>query len=167
MRCGMMSSRGSLLLMADADGATLFRDIERLELALSRPFGIAVGSRAHVVSEAVARRSALRNLLMRAFHLVVRWVGIKGIRDTQCGFKLFTRDAARVVFPCMHVERWAFDVEALWIAQGHKLPVAEVPVNWQEIDGSKLDPLWASVEMLRDMIRIKLAYTFGIWRLWK
>ncbi len=163
----MMSAGGRLLLMVDADGATLFRDLERLMAAILPPRGVAVGSRAHVVSEAVARRSALRNLLMWGFHWVVRWVGIAGVRDTQCGFKLFCRDAARVIFPCLHVERWAFDVEMLWIAQGHELPVAEVPVNWQEIDGSKLDPLAASIEMLKDMVRIKLAYTFGFWKLWK
>ena len=165
VRCGMLAGRGRLLLMADADGATRFSDVARLEAALLPPRGLAVGSRAHVVSEAVARRTALRNLLMRAFHLVVRWVGVAGVRDTQCGFKLFSRAAARLIFPALHVERWAFDVEMLWIAQGLELPVAEVPVNWQEIDGSKLDPLTASLEMLLDMVRIKLAYMFGIWRL--
>jgi dolichyl-phosphate beta-glucosyltransferase len=163
----MMSARGKLLLMADADGATLFRDVERLLSAVLLPRGIAVGSRAHVVNEAVARRSALRNMLMWGFHLVVRLVGVAGVRDTQCGFKLFSREAARTIFPSLHVERWAFDVEMLWIAQGHELPVAEVPVNWQEIDGSKLDPFWASIEMMNDMIRIKLAYLLGFWRLWK
>ncbi len=167
VRCGMLAGRGRLLLMADADGATRFADLARLEAALLPPRGLAVGSRAHVVSEAVARRTALRNALMRAFHWVVRWVGVAGVRDTQCGFKLFSRAAARLIFPVLHVERWAFDVEMLWIAQGLELPVAEVPVNWQEIDGSKLDPLTASVEMLLDMVRIKLAYLLGIWRLWR
>jgi dolichyl-phosphate beta-glucosyltransferase len=167
VRCGCLAAQGKLVLMADADGATRFSDLARLEAALLPPRGLAVGSRAHVVSEAVARRTALRNVLMWVFHWVVRWVGVAGVRDTQCGFKLFSRAAARLIFPVLHVERWAFDVEMLWIAQGLELPVAEVPVNWQEIDGSKLNPLTASVEMLLDMVRCKLAYMLGIWRLWR
>ncbi len=167
VRCGMMAGRGRLLLMADADGATRFADVARLEAALLPPRGLAVGSRAHVVSEAVAKRTPFRNALMWGFHWVVRWVGVAGVRDTQCGFKLFSREAAMLIFPVLHVERWAFDVEMLWIAQGLELPVAEVPVNWQEIDGSKLDPLTASLEMMSDMVRIKMAYLLGVWRLWK
>ena len=80
--------------------------------------------------------------------------------------QLFSREAARRLFPVQHVERWAFDVELLWIAQRLNLPVVEVPVNWQEIDGSKLDPLSASIEMMLDMMRIKFAYLLGVWRVW-
>ena len=86
VRCGMMAARGRLLLMADADGATSFGDLKRLVSSLPKG-GVAVGSRAHVQDEATAERSALRNLLMRGFHLVVRAVGVRDIRDTQCGFK--------------------------------------------------------------------------------
>ena len=73
---------------------------------------VAVGSRAHLEGAAIARRSALRNLLMHAFHALVTVVGgVRGIRDTQCGFKLLSRDAARLAFGALHIERWAFDVE--------------------------------------------------------
>jgi dolichyl-phosphate beta-glucosyltransferase len=66
---------------------------------------------------------------MWGFHLVVKYIGgVKKIQDTQCGFKLFTRDAARVTFSNLHIERWAFDVEMLWLAQQHSVPVAEVQV---------------------------------------
>lgn len=111
--------------------------------------GIAVGSRAHLQDEAVAQvcvlswgvlctpgvlshvpalqRSALRTVLMHGFHgLVVVLGGVRGIRDTQCGFKLFTRSSARRVFHSLHLERWCFDVELLYIAQSMSIPVCEV-----------------------------------------
>lgn len=167
VRWGMLQARGRQLLMVDADGATRFSDLARLrsEMAL-KGLSVVVGSRAHQQDEAVARRTFLRNLLMWGFHLAVHLVGVHGIRDTQCGFKLFTREAAAKLFPALHVERWAFDVELLLLAQRLKMPIGEVPVNWSEIDGSKLDPLRATAEMLRDMVRIRAAYALGVWRVW-
>ncbi len=58
----------------------------------------------------------MRNVLMWGFHLAVTLVGVRGIRDTQCGFKLFARASAAALFPAQHVERWAFDVELLLVA---------------------------------------------------
>ena len=60
---------------------------------------------------------------------------VKGIKDTQCGFKMLTRSAASTLFQLMHIDRWAFDVELLYIAQQLKMPIKEVAVNWQEIEG--------------------------------
>ena len=132
VRRGFMQSRGKMVLMADADGATKFSDYSKLESALVSMMehtggeGIAVGSRAHKQEEAVATRSFFRNVLMWGFHFVVDMVGIKGIRDTQCGFKLFARSSVQKIFPKQHIERWAFDVELLWIAQCMKIPIKEV-----------------------------------------
>ena len=102
---------------------------------------------------------------MHGFHLVVMTLGgIRSIRDTQCGFKLFGRRSAQQVFGCLHVERWAFDLELLYVALSvYRTPVAEVAVRWQEIDGSKINLAAAAVEMLRDIVRIRLAYMFGFW----
>lgn len=170
VRRGMMQARGKALLMADADGATRFSDVQKLLVELAglrathRGHGIVVGSRAHQQDEAVARRSFFRNILMWGFHLAVHLVGVKNVKDTQCGFKVFARESACLLFPYQHVERWAFDVELLLVAQSLGIPIKEVAVNWEEIDGSKLSPLHATIEMLRDMTRIRLAYTLGIWR---
>jgi len=103
---------------------------------------------------------------MYGFHWFVFFVGVRGVADTQCGFKLFSRRSATYLFPNQHIERWAFDVELLLIAQYLNIPIKEVPVNWQEVDGSKLDPISATVEMAKDMLFIKLAYIFGIWKIW-
>lgn len=101
---------------------------------------------------------------MRGFHATLLLLGISGIADTQCGFKLFTRSAARRIFPNMHVERWIFDVEVLLLAQMTHCPIAEVQVNWHEIDGSKVKLVQASIQMGMDLLVIRLNYLLGFWR---
>ena len=92
-------------------------------------------------------------------YLVLR----NNIKDTQCGFKIFTREAAKRVFPTQHLERWAFDIEVLLLCGAKGIPVKEVPVDWQEIDGSHLNVVDAMIQMVRDMLLIKILYTFRIW----
>ncbi|CAM4792508.1 unnamed protein product [Rotaria magnacalcarata] len=111
------------------------------------------------------QRSAFRTLLMYAFHFEVWLFAVKSIRDTQCGFKLFSRESVRKIFPQMHVERWAFDVELLYITEKLNIPIFEVDVNWQEIPGSKLDPFTASFQKGIDILAIWIRYLFGIWKI--
>ena len=171
VRKGMLRARGKWLLMADADGAT---DIKALGELLARgaavavrdasgrqPRAFAVGSRAHLKKA----RSALRQFFSTSFHVVISvLLGGQTIQDTQCGFKLFTRAAARSLFGALHIERWAFDVELVYLAGLLGVPTVEVPVPWHEVGGSKLDPTSASIEMLRDIIVIRLAYLAGFWK---
>ncbi|KAI9301590.1 nucleotide-diphospho-sugar transferase [Cunninghamella echinulata] len=169
---GMLCARGEYCLMVDADGATKFSDLvkleEQLKLISKDGYGIAIGSRSHLVStEAVVKRSFIRNFLMRGFHTLVYTLGIRGIEDTQCGFKLFTRKTAQLIFPNMHVERWIFDIECLMIAQLQKVPIVEVQVNWHEIDGSKVNLITDSVQMARDLFLIRLNYVLGFWKVKK
>uniref|UniRef100_A0A803W0F9 Dolichyl-phosphate beta-glucosyltransferase n=1 Tax=Ficedula albicollis TaxID=59894 RepID=A0A803W0F9_FICAL len=144
VRTGVFSSRGEKILMADADGATKFADIEKVEEGLKNlqpwPKGMAIscGSRAHLEKDSIAKRSYFRTLLMYGFHFLVWFLCVKEIRDTQCGFKLLTREAALQTFSSLHIERWAFDVELLYIAQRMKIPIAEVAVNWTEIEGREI-----------------------------
>ncbi|KAG0163448.1 dolichyl-phosphate beta-glucosyltransferase [Apophysomyces sp. BC1034] len=166
---GMLCARGEQCLMVDADGATRFSDLSMLEKSLKNiseeGHGVAIGSRSHLVStEAVVKRSFIRNFLMRGFHMLVYILGVRGIGDTQCGFKLFTRKTAQVVFPNMHVERWIFDIECLMIAQSQNVPITEVQVNWHEIDGSKVNLMMDSVQMARDLLLIRLNYILGLWK---
>jgi len=170
VRRGMIYGRGQYLLMVDADGATRISDLERLETNLKEVerngLGVCVGSRAHLErSAAVVQRKWYRNVLMHGFHIAVDLICVRGIRDTQCGFKLFTRRTAAVLFPNLHVERWAFDVELLFLAQRLRIPCTEVDVSWQEIEGSKLDPISASLQIGRDMLRIRFNYLTGWWRM--
>ena len=167
VREGALRARGDWVLLADADGATAIGDHAKLEAAAaSAGAAVAVGSRAHLEGDAIARRSALRNLLMHAFHALVTVVGgVRGIRDTQCGFKLLRRDAARLAFGALHIERWAFDVELLYVATQCGCAVVEVPVTWTEVAGSKIDIAADSLQMARDIACVRLAYLTGLWTL--
>lgn len=90
---------------------------------------------------------------------------MRSIRDTQCGFKLLTREAAKKCFQSLHVKRWAFDVELLFIAEKLKIPLSEIAVRWTEIEGSKLVPVLSWLQMGRDLILIWLKYKIGAWKL--
>ncbi|KAF5271186.1 hypothetical protein FQR65_LT05330 [Abscondita terminalis] len=178
VRLGMLSARGSMLLFADADGATKFSDLCKLELSLTEVTegdylkepdviaskeAISVGSRAHLESDAVSSRSIFRTILMYGFHTIVWLFAVRHIKDTQCGFKLFTRKAAEACFDSLHVERWAFDAELLYIAKRLNIPVTEIAVNWTEIDGSKIIPVWSWLQMGKDLFIIWLRYQIGAW----
>ena len=164
---GMLHARGEWLLMVDADGATRISDVEALERGAKRvqrgDLAVAVGSRAHLADDAVATRAWYRNVLMYGFHFLVSTLCVRDVRDTQCGFKLFSRSAARRLFALQHLRRWCFDVELLFLAQRLGIPVVEVPVNWQEIPGSKIRLLESSLLMGRDLIIIRACYAAGIW----
>jgi len=171
VRMGVFCSRGQKILMVDADGATKFSDLQHVDKALDELKGgkngmaLCVGSRAHLQDDAVAQRSFFRNILMFGFHFLVSFLCVKDIKDTQCGFKLFTRKAALTLFSSLHVERWAFDVELLYIAQRLGIPIEEKAVNWQEIDGSKMVPIFSWIQMGKDLLLIRARYVIGAWAL--
>eukprot|EP01138_Halocafeteria_seosinensis_P008833 gb/GECG01009029.1/.p1 GENE.gb/GECG01009029.1/~~gb/GECG01009029.1/.p1 ORF type:complete len:328 (+),score=36.42 gb/GECG01009029.1/:1-984(+) len=129
VRKGMLRARGEYMLMVDADGATeaqeVIKCLNKLKKVEKDGLGIAIGSRAHLEEQSKAQRSAFRKFLMWGFHTLVTVLvgGDHEIHDTQCGFKLFTREAARLLFPVMHIERWAFDVELLFLASKWKIPM--------------------------------------------
>lgn len=165
---GVKTARGRLILFADADNASDFGGLKALEDAVANApsaSAIAIGSRAHLVNTSqVIKRTKLRNFLMRCFHLLVYWFGIRTIKDTQCGFKLYTREAAKQVFPYMHTEGWIFDVETLVIAMRKAIPIYEIPISWHEVDGSKIDLTRDSIKMAIDLMVIRFAYLLGIYQ---
>lgn len=165
---GVLHASGKYVLFADADGATQFSDATKLVASLEEARGpkVAVGLRAHMVNtDAVVKRSFIRNFLMYGLHTLVFIFGIRKIQDTQCGFKMFNREAVQKIFPHMHTERWIFDVEVLLLAELQKIPIDEIAVSWQEIDGSKVDLAKDSVQMAVDLVVTRLAYLLGVYGL--
>ena len=180
IKAGVEHTRGEYILMADADGATDINDLDKLFEAINGVqrtipstdllVGISVGSRAHLASKSVQSRPAIRTFLMRGFHFLVSILCSKEIQDTQCGFKLFTRKTALILFRTLNVEGWAFDVELIYLAELFDMPIKEVDVNWTEVPGSKLitqklDVITTSISMLRDMLAIRFCYLIGLWHL--
>ncbi|GAV68884.1 Glycos_transf_2 domain-containing protein [Cephalotus follicularis] len=183
IRKGMLHSRGELLLMLDADGATKANDLEKLEnqiRAVAKKEGdstaddssfrisdipVAVfGSRAHLEEKALASRKWYRNFLMKGFHLVVLLAAGPGIRDTQCGFKMFTRAAARKLFTNIRLKRWCFDVELVFLCKWFGIPMIEISVNWSEIPGSKVNPL-SIPNMLWELLLMSVGYRTRLWKI--
>ncbi|MDC6271157.1 glycosyltransferase family 2 protein [Acetobacter pasteurianus] len=166
---GMLHALGKYALFADADGATQFSDISKLldflEKHQEEP-AMAIGSRAHLVNtDAVVKRSFIRNFLMYGLHTLVYIFGIRAVKDTQCGFKMFNQEAVAKIFPHMHTERWIFDVEVLLLGAMQGVLIEETSVNWQEVDGSKVDLARDSIEMAVDLVVTRLAYILGIYKL--
>ncbi|RAL60295.1 hypothetical protein DID88_000073 [Monilinia fructigena] len=178
---GMRHVRGEYAVFADADGASRFTDLGKLvegakSVVDSEGRGVAVGSRAWLVgSEAVVKRSALRNALMHSFHLLLRLLtppATSRIRDTQCGFKLFTRAALPHIIPYMHAEGWIFDVEMLMLAEsapcvgggGKGIKVSEQAIGWHEVGGSKLNVMWDSLGMAWGLAVLRGGWGMGVWR---
>jgi len=100
---------------------------------------------------------------MYGLHTVLRIAGVGHVRDTQCGFKLFSRAAARALFPRQHIATWIFDVELLLLAKTLHIPVVEVPVTWHEVAGSKLSVVRDSLQMLRDLWVLRANQLLGRW----
>ena len=101
---------------------------------------------------------------MYGLHTILRIVGVGHIRDTQCGFKLFSRAAAQRIFPYQHLTTWIFDVEVLLLAKQLAIPVAEVPIEWHEVSGSKLNVVTDSLQMLRDLLVLRANVLVGRWK---
>lgn len=156
VRAGMLAATGDLALFCDADLATPIEELTKLEAAMAASPGaaIAIGSRALATSQIEVRQHPARELMGRTFNRLVRGLVVGGIRDTQCGFKLFTRAAAAELFGRAKVDGFAFDVELLWLAQG-RFPVVEVPVVWRHVDESKVSPGTDAARMFIDLLRIR------------
>ncbi len=161
VRLGIMNAVGERILYEDADGASPIEELVRLEAELQKGADIAIGSRAMVSAETAVRTIWLRKFMGRVFNFLVNVIVVPGIEDTQCGFKLFTRDAARFLFSRQQAEGFSFDVEIIFLAQRAKLQIAEVPVNWTNIPGSKVNLVKDSILMLADVVRFRVRDLMG------
>lgn len=152
---GILSSRGRFVLMSDADLSTPIEEIGKLFKELEEGYDIAIGSRSVSGSKVLKRQTWYRQLMGKIFNKIVQAIAVSGIRDTQCGFKLFKGDAARMVFARLRIERFAFDVEALYLAKKMGFRIREAPVVWVNSPDSKVSIFRDSLRMMRDLLKIR------------
>ncbi|MBC7808362.1 MAG: glycosyltransferase family 2 protein [Akkermansiaceae bacterium] len=166
VRYGILRAGGERILFMDADLATPIEELSKLEAAMdSAPEHViyAIGSRDIRGKDLLVRQPWYREKLGRLFNNVVQVLATPGIVDTQCGFKLLPREAARSLFSRCTLDGFSFDVEAIFVARRLGYRVAEVPVRWAHQEGaaaftSKGKYLLHGLKMIADLVKIRWAH---------
>ena len=155
VRHGMLAATGEWSLLTDADLSSPIGEVEKLWDAAARSGAkVAIGSRAVDRSLVGVHQSFAREMSGRVFNAAMRLVTGLPFKDTQCGFKLFETRAAQEVFRRQQLEGFGFDVEVLFIARRLGIPSIEVPVRWDNVEGTKVS-LWLGVTAFLDPLKVR------------
>lgn len=157
---GMLEAVGEWRLFTDFDQSTPISELEKM-WPDTNSSQIIIGSR-ELQGSRRDKEPWYRHVMGRGFNFVVQLMTVKGIRDTQCGFKLFSRTAAETLFPKLKVTTLpssvaftgAFDVELLFLAQKFRFPITEVPIYWSHHETQRVSPLKDSMKMFAQVVRI-------------
>lgn len=158
---GVLASRGNLVLLSDADMSTPVEEVERLIPFIREGFDVAIGSRGLKESDIRVGQTWYRQRMGKTFNLMVRFISVKGIRDTQCGFKLFRGEVARSLFRKALIKGFAFDVEILFLAQKYGYRIKEVPIKWFNSPGSKVRLVRDPLKMFLELLKIRMYNLMG------
>jgi dolichyl-phosphate beta-glucosyltransferase len=161
VRVGMLAARGDYLLIDDADGSSPISELVRLEEAITCGADLAIGSRAKPADDTVVEALAYRKYIGNTFNFIVQSLLLKGIYDTQCGFKLFRKDVARDIFSVSLIDGFGFDVEVLSIARFRGYKIAEVAISWHNVEGSKVNVFTDSPRMLFEVLGVWVRALMG------
>lgn len=164
VRHGVLEARSDWILFSDADLSSPIEECDKLFQALGSEYQVAIGSRALDRSLIGVHQSVLRENAGRIFNLFMRLLTGLPFADTQCGFKLFRRDAAQEVFRRQTLERFGFDVEVLYLARKLGYRTVEVPVRWNHAEGTKVSMFGDSINMFFDLWRVRRNDWKGLYR---
>ncbi len=154
-RRGILAAEGKRILLTDADLSSPIKEADKLIASLDAGADVAIGSRALRSEGCDVRQTFKRRVSGRIFNFFVRALVLKGIRDTQCGFKCFSHDVAKKLFWLQRLRGFSFDVEILYLASRMGLRIAEVPVMWEQGPRSKVSLIKDPLRMLGDVMRIR------------
>ena len=161
---GMLAAQGQYVLFADADNSTPIEEVSKLLHKLEHEgYDVAVGSRAADGAEE-GKKSLWRKVLSGGLRWIVKYIFFIPAKDTQCGFKMYTREAAQNLHAKQTIMGFSFDLEILYLASKYGYRIAEVPVSWVDAPGSKVDTRKEVQRFVRDLIKIKLNDLKGIYR---
>jgi dolichyl-phosphate beta-glucosyltransferase len=155
VREGMLHARGALRAFSDADLSTPIEELPRLRSHLGGACHVAIASRDAPGSDIQVHQPRWREFMGRTYNRILRLLVLPGIRDTQCGFKLFTSEAAEACFAPLETFRFGFDAEVLVRARRRGWEIAEVPVRWRHVEESRVGGIGDALRMLYDLVRLR------------
>lgn len=154
VRCGVLKAKGRYVMFTDADNSTPISEVDKL-LPYMKEYAVVIGSRYLKRETVKIKQPWYRILLSRAGNLLIKILVLPGIKDTQCGFKMFRQITAKKVFCLQYIDGWGFDMEILTIAWNLGYKIKEVPVSWYDAGGSKVHLFKDSLKTLGDLLKIK------------
>lgn len=154
---GLLMAKGEIIVFSDADSSTPITEIPKLLQKFDEGYDVVIGSR-NLQNSIVQGRTTLRTFLSRCFNFAARSIRLLDVADSQCGFKAYRREVARVVAKKQKTYGFCFDVEHLHIAQKLGFRIAEVPVVWKHEEGSTLSLLNDSIKMFIDLLKIRIIH---------
>lgn len=152
---GTKAAKGKYIIFIDADNSTPFEQIEKLVPYL-QDFEVVIGSRYFKGSNIKLKQPLVRRLMARFGNFLIRILVLPKISDTQCGFKMFRKSAARQIFSRQTIWRWGFDIEILFIAKKLGYKIKEVPIDWYNDEGTKIQSPMVFLTTLSELLRIKI-----------
>lgn len=153
-RNGVLASQGQWIFLCDADLSMPIQEFAKFSVEFERQTPILVGSREALGARRI-NEPEYRHVMGRVFNFLVRLLAVRGLQDTQCGFKCFRADAARKLFQLQTIPGWSFDVEILYIAQKLGYSIKEIPIDWYYRSQSKVKPVRDTLNMLRELLKIR------------
>ena len=164
VRLGMLSARGQIRVMSDADGSMPPSQLTRLLAPIiACEADIAIGSRYADGAKSDVVQPKYRVLWSRLCNKVIQRSLVPGIRDTQCGFKAFTAETARDLFARGQIDGWAFDLEILALAKRANFRVQEVGVEWKDDRRSRVNPVKDMIKVIREALTIRRNLRHGVY----
>ncbi|MGA9364077.1 MAG: dolichyl-phosphate beta-glucosyltransferase [Bacteroidota bacterium] len=158
VKTGVLQARGEYILFADAGTCVPYQDMEKGLQVLQNGYDVALGSRALEESRVLLKQPKYRQIGSTIFGFIVHWVmGVNPVRDTQCGFKVFKREAAHAIFGRNRIDGFMFDTETILNAKKLGLRLKEFPVTWKNDPDTRFNPVWGSVRNLKELWKIKFS----------
>ena len=152
---GVLASSGEIIAFSDADESVPIAELSKFINLIEKGADIVIASRAIEGASILKKQALWRRTMGRIFNIFVKRAALRGIKDTQCGFKCFKREVARDLFARQKINRFAFDVEILYLAHLKGYSIKQVPAVWANSPESKVNPVFDSITMLKDLFIIK------------
>ncbi len=160
---GMLAAHGEHRAFSDADMSTPISELPRLRERLVGNCTVAIASRALPESRVLVEQPRRRVMMGRVYNRLLQLAALPGLHDTQCGFKVFTAEAANVCFSDLRSKRFGFDAEVLVKALNQGWEIAEVPVEWANDDATRVSAVRDSAQMLVELYHLRKLRRRGTW----